>query len=61
MATLEDEATVAARREYDATYRALAACKAGKLDGIEEAFGQAYQALVRAGGAQQIRRKYRKR
>lgn len=56
-----DEQVLAAQREYDAAYRALAAAKAGKLDGLEEAFGIAYQKLVRLGAAPQLRRKYRKR
>lgn len=61
MVLITSDDILAAQREYDAANRVIQACKAGKLDGIEQAFGLAYQRLVRVGGAQQIKRKYRGR
>ena len=46
---------------YNAATAQIKAAKAGKLDGLEQEYGISYQALVRAGKAQQIRKKYRVR
>jgi len=44
---------------YDAAIKKIAAGKAGASGGYEREYGIAYQKLVAAGLAQQIRKKYR--
>jgi hypothetical protein len=44
--------------KYDAAARVIRDCKVNDAD-AERVFGKAYQRLVRAGLAQQIKKKYR--
>ena len=44
---------------YNAAWKKVATSSGKSAQGAESGYGQAYQALVRAGIAPQIRRKYR--
>jgi hypothetical protein len=57
MATLEEQAT--ARSRFDAAGREIAKQLVGKAGAANEVrYGEAYQSLVRAGGAPRLKRKY---
>lgn len=56
---LTQEQVQALELEYNLARNALANAQAGRRTGEERRFGLAYQALVRAGLRQQIRKKYR--
>lgn len=47
------------KADFEAAARRIKEVKAGKLQGVEDAYGLAYQALVKAGVMPQIRKKYR--
>ena len=46
---------------FERASTAIRQATAGKLDGVEQEYGLSYQALVRLGLRQQIKRKYRVR
>jgi hypothetical protein len=45
--------------DYRAAWKRLSGASGKSAQGAEKAYGQAYQALVRAGAAPQIKAKYR--
>jgi hypothetical protein len=50
-----------AQARYNQMTAEIKKAVAGKLDGVEQQYGIAYQQLVAAGGAQKLRKKYRVR
>lgn len=61
MSSLTDEQIRRLWSAYDDAKKKIAAGKAGASGGFEREFGIAYQRLVAAGLAQQIRKRYRGR
>jgi hypothetical protein len=56
-----DEQTRRLWSSYDAAIKKIASGKAGASGGFEDEYAKAYQRLVAAGLAMQIKRKYRAR
>jgi hypothetical protein len=55
-----DEVERRLRSNYNDAWRKVASSSGKTAQGAEAAYGQAYQALVRAGLAPQIKQKYRR-
>jgi hypothetical protein len=51
----------ALRATYNSTLAAIKSAKAGRQQGLENAYGLAYNAMAQAGLAQPLKRKYRRK